>query len=454
MMYFFLSPIAKWLDFIPSTPPLCYHVMLLLTTTSITHHHQWPLGEIEIELQWTDRLYEYDLELAQQKQVMARRIQCMARKQHAKNAVKRLRKEREELLKLAHRSAELVTATIRMKIALKVRKTMMIITTTFSSSTIAPSLTALLYIYQHNATYLPPSPPHTHLSPPPPHSFSLSLHQVVAYRKLFVLSAFKIQMRVRMFQAQAKLAQRKIEFLYATVITKYARVYLARRMLAWLKWERAELLRISTTVIQRETRRWLAELKAIDMEKDRVYEQAYQTELLEGSMTYEQVHEKRLEAEEAARIAAEELALAEQEKLLAAQQAQASEEQEDGTDEEDEDEEPREDEDSEDKRWRAEKAAERAKKLAEKKAREREELKSMGSLRSEETVVKVWRERQAARLKKKNAADYDSDDDEDDSEDGEWVINTNPNRVFRRIHSPNPVLSSSSLSRHKKTNTI
>ena len=296
----------------------------------------------------------------------------------------------------------------------------MIITTTFSSSTIAPSLTALLYIYQHNATYLPPSPPHTHLSPPPPHSFSLSLHQVVAYRKLFVLSAFKIQMRVRMFQAQAKLAQRKIEFLYATVITKYARVYLARRMLAWLKWERAELLRISTTVIQRETRRWLAELKAIDMEKDRVYEQAYQTELLEGSMTYEQVHEKRLEAEEAARIAAEELALAaEQEKLLAAQQAQASEEQEEGTDEEDEDEEPREDEDSEDKRWRAEKAAERAKKLAEKKAREREELKSMGSLRSEETVVKVWRERQAARLKKKNAADYDSDDDEDDSEDGE-----------------------------------
>ena len=60
------------------------------------------------------------MELAQQKQVMARRIQCMARKQHAKNAVKRLRKEREELLKLAHRSAELVTATIRMKIALKV----------------------------------------------------------------------------------------------------------------------------------------------------------------------------------------------------------------------------------------------------------------------------------------------------------------------------------------------
>ena len=93
-----------------------------------------------------------------------------------------------------------------------------------------------------------------HDHPPPLFLLSLTLHQVVAYRKLFVLSAFKIQMRVRMFQAQAKLAQRKIEFLYATVITKYARVYLARRMLAWLKWERAELLRISTTVIQRETR--------------------------------------------------------------------------------------------------------------------------------------------------------------------------------------------------------
>ena len=119
-----------------------------------------------------------------------------------------------------------------------------------------------------------------------------------------------------MFQAQAKLAQRKIEFLYATVITKYARVYLARRILAWLKWERAELLRISTTVIQRETRRLLAELKAIEMEKDRVYEQAYQTQLLEGSITYEEVHEKRLEAEEAARVAAEEAAVAEQELSL------------------------------------------------------------------------------------------------------------------------------------------
>ena len=43
----------------------------------------------------------------------------------------------------------------------------------------------------------------------------------------------------------------------------------------------------------------------------------------------------------------------------------------------------------------------------------------MGSLRTEVTVVKTWRERQYLRAKKKNAADYDSDDDEDDSEDGE-----------------------------------
>jgi len=67
-------------------PPPIYTVNILsltiyyLLSTTTT-------GEIEIEVQWTDRLYEYDLELAQQKQVMARRIQCMARKQSAKNAV-------------------------------------------------------------------------------------------------------------------------------------------------------------------------------------------------------------------------------------------------------------------------------------------------------------------------------------------------------------------------------
>ena len=38
-------------------------------------------------------------------------------------------------------------------------------------------------------------------------------------------------------------------------------------------------------------------------------------------MTYEEVHQKRLEVEEEARVAAEELALAEQEQLLLAAQS-------------------------------------------------------------------------------------------------------------------------------------
>ena len=61
----------------PSVLPPSLSLTAPPTTLLIT-----PIGEIEIELQWTDRLYEYDLELAQQKQVMARRIQCMGRKVH------------------------------------------------------------------------------------------------------------------------------------------------------------------------------------------------------------------------------------------------------------------------------------------------------------------------------------------------------------------------------------
>ena len=57
-------------------------------------------GEVEIEICWRERLYEYDLELAQQKHTMARRIQCMARKFAAKKAAKRARKERDENLKV------------------------------------------------------------------------------------------------------------------------------------------------------------------------------------------------------------------------------------------------------------------------------------------------------------------------------------------------------------------
>jgi hypothetical protein len=181
-------------------------------------HEKFDRGELEIEICWRERLYEYDLELAQQKHTMARRIQCMARKFAAKKATKKARKERDDNLKIANRSSELVSAAIRMRIALK----------------------------------------------------------IVAYKKLWVLSALKIQMRVRMYQAERKLMRRKIEFYNATIITKHCRVFLARRLLAWLRWQRAELLRISTTTIQRQVRRLLAELTAVDMEKNLVYEKRYE----------------------------------------------------------------------------------------------------------------------------------------------------------------------------------
>ena len=53
-------------------------------------------------------------------------------------------------------------------------------------------------------------------------------------------------------------------------------------------------------------RRLLAELKAIDMEKNLVYEKQYERELLEGVMTYADVRAVRVAAEEEERrVAAE-----------------------------------------------------------------------------------------------------------------------------------------------------
>jgi len=72
--------------------------------------------------------------------------------------------------------------------------------------------------------------------------------------------------------------------------------------------------------------------------------------------------------------------------------------------------------DEEERQWRAE---ERDRRDGDRVAKEKEELKSMGSLRSEQTMIQEWKERQRKRAKKKAAAGYDSDDDPDDSEDEE-----------------------------------
>lgn len=66
--------------------------------------------------------------------------------------VKRMRKERDELMKLAHRSAELVTATIRMKIALKVSVANQATTTTVATS--AASIISATATLSH--TFTPP----------------------------------------------------------------------------------------------------------------------------------------------------------------------------------------------------------------------------------------------------------------------------------------------------------
>jgi hypothetical protein len=72
--------------------------------------------------------------------------------------------------------------------------------------------------------------------------------------------------------------------------------------------------------------------------------------------------------------------------------------------------------DEEERQWRAE---ERDRRDGDRVAKEKEELKSMGSLRSEQTMIQEWKERQRKRAKKKAAAGYDSDNDPDDSEDEE-----------------------------------
>jgi C2 domain len=146
-------------------------------------------GEIELEIKWGDRLYEFDLELRQMKTVMARRLQCWARKMAAKNRLKEYRKEREELQKMASRASELVSSAIRMKIAIR----------------------------------------------------------RVAYLKLYKIAALKIQLAVRVYQAKCKLYNRRIEYKNATIIVCACRCYLARKLLARLLAQRNELWRVSTT---------------------------------------------------------------------------------------------------------------------------------------------------------------------------------------------------------------